>query len=127
MVKVKGKAKGILQEIAEATASDSKPSDYSNPDVLQKEESSVPLSKVDTESSTGIEKFAEPSAKRAKLHQQLATVERQITDLEAGLASSSSPAYSIFKGYSGLLPGNKRKAGNPVSETIFSDSSVRCL
>lgn len=78
MVKVKGKAKGILQEIAEATASDSKPSDYSNPDVLQKEESSVPLSKVDTESSTGIEKFAEPSAKRAKLHQQLATVERQV-------------------------------------------------
>lgn len=78
MLKVKGKAKGPLQEIAKGTASDSKPSDCSNPDFLQVEETSVPLSKVDTESSRGIEKFAEPSAKRAKLQQQLATVERQV-------------------------------------------------
>lgn len=127
MVKVKGKAKGPLQEFADATASDSKPSDFPRPDSPEVEESSVRLSKINTESSTGIETFAEPSAKRAKLRQQLAKVERQITDLEAGLVSSSDPAYSIFKGYSGLLPGNKRKAANQLSETIFSDSSVRHL
>lgn len=78
MVKVKGKAKGPLQEFADATASDSKPSDFPRPDSPEVEESSVRLSKINTESSTGIETFAEPSAKRAKLRQQLAKVERQV-------------------------------------------------
>ena len=80
MVKVKGKAKGPNQEIADATASDSKPSDSSRPYSPEVEESSVPPDKVTAaaDSSTGTETFAEPSAKRAKLLQQLAKVERQV-------------------------------------------------
>ena len=115
---VKGTVTGSLQEIADASASDSKPSESSRPESPEVEEHSIPPTKATAESS---ETFAAPSAKRAKLLQQLAKVERQvddanatylqqlhfrsnstvvlqITDLEAGLVSSSDPGYSIFKG-----------------------------
>lgn len=118
LLMVKSTVQGSLQEIADASASDSKPSESSRPESPEVEEHSIPRTKVTAESS---ETFAAPSAKRAKLLQQLAKVERQvdganatclqkphfcsnstavlqITDLEAGLVSSSDPAYSIFKG-----------------------------
>lgn len=118
LLMVKGTVKGSLQEIADASASDSKRSESSRPESPEVEEHSIPPTKVTAESS---ETFSAPSAKRAKLLQQLAKVERQvddanatylqqlhsrsnsiallqITDLEAGLVSSSDPAYSIFKG-----------------------------
>ena len=75
---VKGKTTGSLQEIADPSASDNKPSDSSRPDSPEAEENSAPQTKVTAKPSTGIETFAEPSAKRAKLVQQLAKVERQV-------------------------------------------------
>ena len=73
---VKGKAKGSLQEITDASASDSKAT--SRPESPEVEESSVPQTQVTAKSCTGTETFAKPSAKRAKLLQQLTKVERQV-------------------------------------------------
>lgn len=75
---VKGKAKGSLQEIADASASESKPSGLSRPDSPEAEENSAPQIDVTAKPSSGIETLAEPSAKRTKLLQQLAKVERQV-------------------------------------------------
>ncbi|KAL0030398.1 hypothetical protein WJX79_001476 [Trebouxia sp. C0005] len=69
--------------------------------------------------------IAGPSAKKTKLQQQLNAVEKQIFDLETSLVSSSERPYSVFKGYGGLVPGNKRKATEELPERIFSDSSTK--
>ena len=75
---LKGKANESLQQVADASASDSKPSQSSRSESPEVEKNSGPQTKVTAKSSTGIETFAEPSAKRAKLLQQLVKVERQV-------------------------------------------------
>ena len=75
---VKGKAKGSLHEIADASASNSKANESSRPGSPEVEEKSAPQNEVTAKSSTGIQTFAGPSAKRTKLLQQLVKVDRQV-------------------------------------------------
>ena len=121
MVKVKGKTTGPAPELANVRVSDSKPSGSSRPSSPEVEENSAPASTARNDRGVGTEAFAGPSAKKEKLQQQLAHVEHQacllwpqlqpipksgltmilvlqILDLEKLLASSSDPAYSVFKG-----------------------------
>lgn len=77
MVKIKGKTKGPALELANVAASDSKPSGSSRPSSPEVEESSAPASTARADCGVSTEAFAGPSAKKAKLQQQLAHVEHQ--------------------------------------------------
>ncbi|DBB12285.1 TPA: hypothetical protein ACH3X3_006384 [Trebouxia sp. C0006] len=127
MVKPKPKSKEALQSVADKP-SDSKQSDSAKHSSPEAEDSPAP--DAATAAPTIEDKFvctqaiAGPFAKKTKLQQQLNAVEKQIFDLETSLVSSSERPYSVFKGYGGLVPGNKRKATKELPERIFSDSST---
>ncbi|DBA84826.1 hypothetical protein WJX77_001388 [Trebouxia sp. C0004] len=127
MVKAKPKSKEPFQSIAN-TPCDSKQSDSSKHSSPEAEDSPAPVAATTAPSTENTfictQAIAGPSAKKTKLQQQLNAVEKQIFDLETSLVSTSERPYSLFKGYGGLVPGNKCKATEELPERIFSDSSM---